>query len=288
MQKKEEANVSEVSGQSGQPERPQIAQQGKPSSWTAALAGTAPFLVFGLFLIILEIPHNWVVPAWLANFRGPWILGILVLLPIGLGIGWVKGFPRWSYPYVGLVPLFSLYMMVVATPGLRVFNYTFGSNDLWGWRALLPLLAVAVIALLITRSLQPVTNLFTNVRQDWTLLTFGMFGFMPLFVMIGFDEVDRLYSLPFMVALTLVMVGTVLAYLRSRHPWQRVLALLAGIILTVVVATVAPRAYWLPNPWVNVTGAVIGGAVVVAVMFSPGLVGLLRHSINSIRAMGNA
>jgi hypothetical protein len=42
-----------------------------------------------------------------------------------------------------------------------------------------------------------------------------MFGSTPLLIGIGFDEVDRLYSLYFMAVLTLLMCGATLAYLRS-------------------------------------------------------------------------
>ncbi len=73
---------------------------------------------------------------------------------------------------------------------------------------------MAAITLLITRSLRPFLRLFTNIWEDWTLLTFGMFGFMPLLIGVGFDEVDRLYSLRFMVALTLLMSGDVFASAR--------------------------------------------------------------------------
>jgi hypothetical protein len=142
---------------------------------------------------------------------------------------------------------------------------------------------MAAITLLITRSLRPLLKLFTNIWEDWTLLTFGMFGFMPLLIGIGFDEVDRLYSLRFMVVLTLLMSGTVLAYLRSTRQWQRVLALLVGNILTVTIVTMAPT-YWLENGWVNVQRTVMAGIVVLAVMFSPVLVGLLRRSVRSLRA----
>ncbi len=254
-----------------------------PASWAAALAGMALFLICGLDLILGEIPHDWVIPSWLLGLGRALFLGSLVFPVIALGIGWVKGFPRWSYPYVGFVLLVNLYMMNVATPGLRIFNYTFGRNDLWGWRSWIPFLLMAAITLLITRSLRPLLNLFTNIWEDWTLLTFGMFGFVPLLIGIGFDEVDRLYSLRFMVALTLLMSGTVLAYLRSTRQWQRVLALLVGNILTVTIVTMAPTVYWLENGWVNVQRTVMAGIVVLAVMFSPVLVGLLRRSVRSLR-----
>ncbi|MDH4138510.1 MAG: hypothetical protein OEW09_17590, partial [Anaerolineae bacterium] len=160
----------------------------------------------------------------------------------------------------------------------------FGRNDQWGWRAWIPVSVMIVIALLITRSLRPLLKLFTNIWADWTLVTFGMFGFMPLLIGIGFDEVDRLYSLPFMVALTFLMVGTALAYLRSTRQWQRVLALLIGIILILTIVAIAPTVYWLENGWVNVQGVVVGGTIVGLVMFSPALIGLLRRSIQSLRA----
>jgi hypothetical protein len=249
-----------------------------PTSWIATLVGVAFFLILGLDLILGEIPNEWGVPSWLAGLRSTLLLSSFVFPVIILGVGWVKGFPRWSYPYVGFVLLVSLYMMQVATPGLRILNYTFGRNDLWGWRSWIPFLVMAAIVLLITHSLRPLSKLFTNIWGDWTLLTFGMFGFTPLLIGIGFDEVDRLYSLRFMVALTLLTSGTALAYLRSTRWWQRVLVLLVGIILTVTIVTVAPAVYWSEHGWVNVQGTLMVGAIVVAVMLSPGLIGLLRRS----------
>jgi len=258
--------------------------QDSPASWTAALAGIALFLVLGLELILGGIPHDWALATWLPYLRTASFLSSFVFPVLGFGIGWAKGFPRWSYPYMGHVLLFSLYMMNVATPGLRIFGYTFGRNDLWGWRAWIPFVVMAVMALLFTRSLRPIVKLFTSVWQDWTLLTLGMFGFMPLFVAVGFDEVDRLYSLFFMVALTIVMAGTALAYLRSARLRQRVLALFAGTVLVVGIVTVAPTVYWLEHGWVNVTGTVIAGVIVVGVTCSPLLAALLRRSVRSMEA----
>ena len=45
---------------------------------------------------------------------------------------------------------------------------------------------------------------FFNISADWTLLTFGIFGFIPLLIAMIFDEMDRLYSLYFMIVLTLL------------------------------------------------------------------------------------
>ena len=94
--------------------------------------------------------------------------------------------------------------------------------------------ASVAIALLITRSFQPVRDLFTNAWRDWTRVTFALFGFMPLVVMIAFDEIDRLYTFYFMVLLAVVMPASALAYLRSRSTRQQALALFSGIFITVM------------------------------------------------------
>jgi hypothetical protein len=263
---------------------PYSESQQTPSAWPELLAGAALFLVAGLDLIASEIPYEWAVPEWFPFLRYTLFLGFMLFPVVGFGIGWVKSFPRWSYPYVGHVLLVSLYMMNVATPGLRVFHYTFGSDDLWGWRAWIPFLVMAAIALALTRSAQPILRFFSNAWEDWTLLTFGMFGFMPLLIALNFDEADRLYSLPFMVGLTLVMIGTAVAYLHSTRQSQRALVLLTNISLITAVATVGVIDYWMKNGWVDVQGSIVVGIIVVAVMLSPALLGLVHRSIRSLQA----
>jgi hypothetical protein len=244
------------------------------TSRLAILAGTIFFMLWGLNLIAGEFPHEWNVPEWVP---GVFFVSAVFALPIGMCIGWIQGFPRWSYPYVGHVLVFSLYMTNVSTPG-----FLFG-RDLWGWRAWIPLMLIAVIALAVTRSFQTIIKFFMNIWNDWTLLTFGMFGFMPLLVAISFDEMDGLFSLYFMVIVTLVMVGTAWSYLRADGQRGRVIALLAGILLTTVIAVLAPTVYWQRNGWVDLTGMTVMGGIVVLVMFSPVLIGLVHSLVNILR-----
>lgn len=252
--------------------------ESRRDSWPSVLAGLALFALGGLHLILGEIPHEWAIPPWVPGLRRATFLGTLLLPAVGFSIGWVKGFPRWSYPHLGYLLLTSWYMTDVATPGLRLFGHTFGRNDLWGWRAWIPFLVAVAVALPITRSLRPILKLFRDVWQDWTRLCFGLFGSMPLLVALSFDEVDRLVSLPFMVILTLVMMGTALVVLRSTHQRPRALALLVGITVAVTVMAAVPTVYWLENGWVNVGGGALATVIVVAVMLSPALIGVLRRA----------
>jgi hypothetical protein len=238
------------------------------TSLSAALAGTVLFILWGLGLVSLEIPNEWGLPLWIP---GIFLISALFILPVGMCIGWIKGFPRWSYPYVGHVLVFSLYMVNAATPG-----FLFG-RELWGWRAWIPLLIIAGIALIVTRSLHPIAKFFTNMWHDWTLLTFGMFGFMPLLVAIGFDEMDRLYSLCFMVLIGLLMSGAAFFYMRANAQRQKITALLIGILGTTAITVIAPSLYWQKNGWVNPIGMTIMGGIVVLFMFLPALLGLIHN-----------
>lgn len=91
----------------------------------------------------------------------------------------VKGFPRWSFPYWGMALAFSSLLVGAALPGLIVFGHTFGRGELWGWRAWIPVLTVAVIALLLTRVVRPLRQLVTGVWHDWTRLSFAFYGTCP-------------------------------------------------------------------------------------------------------------
>lgn len=245
------------------------------STWAASLGGAAIFILWGFVLISFEIPHEWTLPTWIQTLL---FIGIIALLPIGMYIGWIKNFPRWSYPYVGHVLVFSLYLSHGSTPGIYLFGIPIFDREVWGWRAWIPFALIATIAFAVTRSSRPIARFFTNIWNDWTLLTFGMFGFMPLLVFISFDEIDRLYSLYFMVILSVIMIGVALLYIRADILRNRVIALLTGTILTIATSIIAPSIYWQRSGWTFPLQSVILGSIAFLFMFSPALIGLLNRA----------
>ena len=183
-------------------------------SWKAALAGAAPLFIFGLTTVVREaLPLNlW--PGGAMNL----IIVYLALL-VGLGVGWLKSFPRWSYSYAGFILLFTWYWMGVATPGLVIFGHTFQHDELWGGRAWIPFAVMAMIALLVTRSLRPLGRFFSGAWRDWTRLSFALCSFTPVIVWFLFDEVRRPYAAPYLALTTLALTGgapVVPAHLRGR------------------------------------------------------------------------
>jgi len=241
------------------------------------------FLVWGFNLILGEIPREWSsytlgfhyqMPGWLLAFR---VGAPIFIIPIFLCVGWIKGFPRWSYPYVVHVVVFSWYMTNVSTPGFSFFGFEMFGRQTWGQRAWMPLFVVAVIALVLTRSYRPIIKFFTNIWEDWTLLTFGMFGLMPFIVFIMFDEVDRMFSLYFMVILAVLILWTTYSYLRSDTHTKRTRSLLIGVSLTLGIVSIAPNIYWLSIMDVNIIPALVVGVVAFLFMFSPSLLLLGRR-----------
>ncbi|MGZ9235259.1 MAG: hypothetical protein ACXW4E_07015 [Anaerolineales bacterium] len=250
------------------------------------IMGSLPFLVFGLFLILLEIPVAWSLPAWFDTVAGIIFAFLLILPAIGFGVGWVQKFPRWSYPYAGMAFVMALYIASVTTPGLKILGYPIFGRELWGWRAWIPLGMAFVVALAISRSFQPVLKLFTNLWEDWSILSYLMMGFLPLLIAIEFDEIDRLYSLYFMVPFAVLLVGVAVFYLLGHRTWQRVLTLTVGIVIIIVATAIGSTSYWLDHSGTSLANAmgVPGRAmVIILIMLLPAWLELLRRSVSRLR-----
>jgi len=241
-------------------------------SWVETLVAVFPFVAFGLGLILNELPREWMITSAIHSFSGYLFIGSIAILPIGFCIGWIQSFPKWSYPYVGQFLLYSFYLMEQPALGFM------GGEGLLGWRAWIPFMVITIILSLIPRTRHAGKSFFTSIRNDWTLLTFCMFSFMPLMVAAIFAEMDRLYSLYFMIILTILMVGTVIIYMRSSNQKDQIKTLAVGIFLTVAIAVFGPSRYWFNQMGSNYLPTLIAGLIVYFVMFTPILIGIIGKS----------
>jgi hypothetical protein len=260
-------------------------------SWGEALAGMMPFLVFGLAMALSDYIE------YLARIRPGWhysmvysLVACYIGLLIGLGVGWVKGFPRWSYPYGGLV-LVSTWWWTGIVIRRRGWWTIFNGPGAW-----LPLLVVAAVALLLTRSFRPFGQLLYGVWHDWTRLSFGLYGCMPLIIWLSFDEVTAPYSAPYLAVSAIILGVGALAYVRSARLAPRALAMLMGMTLAWAVATVGTAIYWHgiqklwmkePGHWyVQARGMGIAWVVLVSLTFAPALLHLLHRRGTSVQQAG--
>jgi hypothetical protein len=250
--------------------------------------GMLPFLFFGLVLIGNELPREWNMSGWLDSV-GRTVFFLLLLLPaIGFAAAWVRNFPRWSYPYVGMAFVMAVFQQTAATPGLNLFGYPIFGRELWGWRAWIPLGAAFFVALAVSRSLKPAVRFFTNLWQDWSTPSYLMAGLLPLIVAVAFDEMDRLYSLYFMVPFAALLVGMVIFYLRGHQAWQRVLALTAVCLIILAATALGINSYWLAHNGMSAAGArrtLNLAGIIALIMLLPAWLELLRGSARRVRAI---
>ncbi len=260
-----------------------VAGANDPSSWTGILAGILPFFLFGLLYTLKGINYH---QPWLG--RGiPGELALHLFFFVCLGVGWALRFPRWAYAYLGITLVFSAFLADTATPGLQMFGYTFG-RELWGWQAWMPLLALIVLMLLLTRSLRPLRQLFVGMWQDWTRLSFVLYGALTwLIIGVSYDNkswYDNTIFLPLnMFLLTLVITGGAFFYMWCRRPWRRVVALQLAIILYPPV-TAAVEALDGNNFFVSPDSIVAWLFIIIiwfGVMFMPGVPGLVHRAVRS-------
>jgi hypothetical protein len=173
---------------------------GQRVPWDTALVGALPFLLFGLTYLLdgfaelgghnplafhlldrsLDLPAIILAPQ----------MGVYLLSALGLLIGVLMDFPRWSYSYLGM----SLYFGWYYSNG-RFYGVEFNS---WAW---LPPFAAVILGLLLTRSLRPLARLLQSAWNDWTRLSFSLYAFaLPMLTIIFFEEdwgAFQLYGLVF-------------------------------------------------------------------------------------------
>jgi hypothetical protein len=207
----------------------------------AIWAGTLPLLLAGLSYVVKAFYYPDSVRGLSHNAQ--LALAIHALLLLGLGVGWAYRFPRWSYVYLGMALMTTISMANSATPGLQLFGYSFGREQ-WGIRGWLPLLALAMAMLLLIRSPQPLAQLIRGMREDWTRLSFALYGAVTWVILgVSFDDYgwynDSHYLLLNLLALTLIFGAGAFLYMQQRQGSGRILVLQAALLLCFLVGWLA-------------------------------------------------
>ena len=189
--------------------------------WAVALLSLLPFFLDGTLRIILGYQ-----PGWDPNQRSPLYLGFFIITALvvtaGFVLGILKKFPRWAYPYVFYLGM-SLYNLL----GYAIWMQDLDAHPLNNF-----LLFDA--AILVAMWLFGLRSFFTNIRLDWTLLSYGFYGLViSMLASIDFDETPLL-NLRVLLP-SLISLGAALAHLRIRSSYYRTLALLGGTLLGVFI-----------------------------------------------------
>ncbi len=205
-----------------------------PGSRTEVFAALAPFL-FGMVMVFIGyLGRYWTVPMWVQ------IAFVVLFWSTTLGLfllGSTKGLPRWFLPYLGLpLPIAALLIFNALLdpkwPGFDV-PWLVGSfimeGFLWGWMIL-----IVIALVLISAWIPKFRPFYRRLRDDWTLLSFLLYGAAPLTLFITFNEYKNVESFYFLSLLMLALGGWF--YLRNDAPWKRFWALFIGLALSMLIA----------------------------------------------------
>ncbi|MFL7871934.1 MAG: hypothetical protein AB8I58_24105 [Anaerolineales bacterium] len=258
----------------------------KPAEYKDSFLGAFPFLLFGLAYLlegIAELGGHYV-PAFNLQdgsfldrpLNHPAIMltapiAVYFLIALGLLFGMLKGFPRWSYAYLGM----SIYFGWYYSNG-RYYGVVYG---LWAW---LPILAAMILGLLLRRSLRPLAGLLQGVWNDWTRLSFALYTFLlPMTTVFFFDDDWGALQLYGLFIDTLLLAAGALVFLRARTSWGRVLSLEAAILTLLVKGILMAWLDGLGGPALNwMTMMIISSYFAFPLL--PALIGLLRWGLNAL------
>jgi glucose uptake protein GlcU len=121
--------------------------------------------------------------------------------------------------------------MNVSTPMLN-------RTEVWGIIALTPLILTLIISLLFHFSLQPLKQLYNQIKEEKNILIFLLYGILPVALWMGFDEIDRPLLFIYPILLTIITVATIILYLESQNKTHRNLILIFGTIIPIIIATI--------------------------------------------------
>lgn len=197
------------------------------SAWQALWA-SLPFLAYGASSLAMRLPFFQSFPVTLPLWQIWLIHPNLIfygLTLLGLGIGVLANFPRWTYSYLGWALYFVWWW--------KDMGYYGHASD---WRISLPLIGVVLLTLGVRRSWRPLHNLIEGLRRDGTLLAFGIY-ILYAAVALLYDENHSPYLREFIAATTLAAGWAAWSFFRLGSPLRRILVLLSGIGAMTLLST---------------------------------------------------
>jgi hypothetical protein len=196
-------------------------------TWKQALLASMPHLLFALLFVL-----NW--------WQGIGWLAVMLVLVLGIALyGWWHGKPVWLFPWLG----YSLLPVVMAVLPLLYLP------RVWSWVAVLVYLPLA-LWLVLTVTIQV-------IKRDWL---YSALMLLPIPIIIGWllsvDKEGKFlefslehirYLAPWIGLSFSALALTVVAFIRLRQRWLRVILLLiSGFLVLTMVAFYAEGSLGLP------------------------------------------
>lgn len=178
------------------------------------------------------------------------VICLLTFVFLTIGFGFVKGFPIWTIPYLGVVvngivmlkishPLWNeFYIKVQQSIGystktlqVRILYQALRAGFAW-----LCVFIVIGLLLLLLSTLSHTRKLTQRIRLDWSLFSFMIYSGLVFNLFLIFDEYthDEIWQ----ILSWATLAAGVWIYLKSKSTRARVLALFSGASLTFWIAAI--------------------------------------------------
>ena len=154
----------------------------------------------------------------------------------------IRGLPRWSLSYLGFVLMIIVfYGLLWGLWGLLFYQpwmLIIGPMNSWSlpirilYQGMMTafmwflVLLTAIILINLLRHWHPIQALWQHIREDWTQLSFLVYGGLVVYIWLIFDEYH--YEKPWTFAANTSLAIGGWFYLRSRKQNKRFLALVGG------------------------------------------------------------
>jgi len=226
----------------------------RPLNKRELLAGLALF-VLPLFSPILKLIFGY--KTVVNNITNIYTLILLSIVLVILILGIKNGFARWSIPYLGvsiitIIMLQAVYPLwgLFASDAKRIINYASKTltariqysvlmNGFFWFVAFTAL----IFLILLLRTWPRTRKLAQCIRQDWTLLSFMIYGGIVFDLELVFEEYA--YDEAWKIACRVCLALGAWVYFRNADHRKRIIALLAGVTLTFWIAAVGK---WIVLP----------------------------------------
>lgn len=234
--------------------------------WFSALLSLLPFVAAGSLRIMVSFQPGWS-PKEGSLLYSVYLLLCTLALTSGLVLGAVKKSPRWLYPYPVLLA-FSSYILRLYLGYLLPVKINLQSSFF-----------LSLLIILIFLWLPPFHAFYQNIRQDWTLASYGLYGLvLYLFSAVDFDQTPKLNWLVLLPSILAICAA--LAHLRIRSAHGRIAALLMGTY-TGLFFWLIPSYMGMITVWLRVGMGVflllVYGITLTVILLSPGLVMLVSR-----------
>jgi len=223
----------------------------EPGSRNEIFAALAPFL-FSMAMVLFSYLGRF----WTASL-GVQIAFVILFWASILGLfllGSAKGLPRWFLPYLGLpLPIASL---VLFNSLLEMWGSAWWNRLPWllseftlGGLLWLGLILLVFLLLVISRLVPRFRPFYQRLKDDWTLLSFLLYGAVPFVLVITFD--GYVNEEPFAILSLFMLALGGWFYLRNDEPLKRFVSLQIGLALSMLTAT-AGKAVLFMGSWFQV------------------------------------